>query len=215
MKLYQAGETSVGICETCQAKVTTRMVYRDYTPSGWDVTVPDVLVAVCDQCGNVVAIPHQSTPKINQFRKDQNSSKKAVQARIPRAIEEALDLVAANLGGDSKLLLPAIIRYYLNLVAENPDVAEQVKQTSLIPIARGKADRRIAIKIPQRQWNMTWTAAKHAGIANPGQLLRGLGILAADDFEIQPQGLQSGEFHRNPKAARIRSQFLRTMAKVF
>lgn len=48
------------------------MVVRDFTTSnvdGDDVTVPDVLVAACTTCDVVVGIPHQSTGKINRYRK--------------------------------------------------------------------------------------------------------------------------------------------------
>ena len=71
MRLYRSGDRSAGICEHCQARVNIRMEYRDYTPSGWGVTVPDVLVAVCERCGEVVGIPHQSTPRINEYRRGQ------------------------------------------------------------------------------------------------------------------------------------------------
>jgi YgiT-type zinc finger domain-containing protein len=72
MKPYQEGDRSAGICETCRSKVTTRMTSRHYTPAGRDVAVPDVLVAVCERCGDVVGIPHQSTLKINEYREELN-----------------------------------------------------------------------------------------------------------------------------------------------
>ncbi len=68
--------------------------------------------------------------------------------RRPRAIEEALDLITAGLGGDCKLIRPALIRYYLNRVAEDPDVAHEVKQRSALRLATSKAEARISIKVP-------------------------------------------------------------------
>jgi hypothetical protein len=213
MKLYQAGDRSVGICESCRSKVMTRLVYRDYTPTGWDVTVPDVLVAVCDRCDSVVGIPHQSTPKINEFRKEKASTREGVEARIPRGIAEALELVTASLGGDPKLVRPAVIRYYLNLVARDPKVAEEVKKGSLSQLAAGKADRRLAVKVPRRFWEPAWSAAKVAGITSKGQLLRGVAVLAADDFQISTNRSRDRNAPKITKAAKARGAFLRDMAK--
>jgi hypothetical protein len=74
MRFFQAGDRSVGICEHCRRKVATRMEYRDYAPTGWNVTVADVLIAACEACGAVVNVPHQSMPKINALRPAQTSA---------------------------------------------------------------------------------------------------------------------------------------------
>ena len=68
MNLYVAGDRSAAICERCRRRVETRMEFRDYMPPGWTRLVPDVLVAVCVVCDEVVAISHQSMPTINRFR---------------------------------------------------------------------------------------------------------------------------------------------------
>jgi hypothetical protein len=213
MRLYQDGDRSAGICETCRSRVTTRMTYRDYTPTGWDVTVPDVLVAVCDRCGEVVGVPHQSTPKINEYRKEKDSAREGVEARVPRAIAEALELVTASLGGEPRLVRPAVIRYYLNLVARDPGVAEAVKLGSMKRLATGRADRRLAVKVLRRHWEPAWSAAKAAGITNKGQLLRGVAVLAADDFQISTDSSDDRIAPKVTRAARSRNEFLRTLAK--
>ncbi len=213
MRLYQSDDRSTGICEACRAKVTTRMMYRDYRPTGWDVTVPDVLVAVCDRCGEVVGIPHQSTPKINEYRKEKVSSREVIEARVPRGILEALELVTASLGGEPKLVRPAVIRYYINLLADDPKVAQEIKKGSMKPLATGRANHRLSVKIPRRYWETAWTEAKAAGIANKGQLLRGVAMLAADDFQISADGLGEQTHPKVTRAAKLRSEFLRNMAK--
>jgi len=213
MKLYQAGDRSVGICEHCKAEVFTRMEYRDYTPTGWDVTVPDVLVAVCEQCDQVVAVPHQSMPKVNEYRKRKDDLK-AIECRISRAVEEVVDLVTANLGGDRNAIRPAIIRYYLNIVAENPKIAEAIKRESGESGVKQKNDRRITIKIQQHQWGAAWSAAKRAGITSSGQLVRGIAGLAARDFHISaPAGLLAVVDAGSPKESKARRDNLQSLAK--
>jgi hypothetical protein len=213
MRLYQDGERSAGICERCRSKVTTRMVYRDYVPTGWDRLVPDVLVAVCDQCGQVVSVPQQSMPRVNEYRKELHPAREGVEARVPRGIVEALELVTATLGGEPKVIRPAVLRYYLNLLAEDPKVARAVKEHSLRGLAAGKAVRRLSVKLYPRQWENAWSAARAAGIANRGQLLRGIAALAADDFEIYDKFSDDRASRKVSKSAKARNAFLRSLAK--
>ena len=214
MRLYQAGDRSAAICETCESKVTTRMMYRDYTPTGWDVTVPDVLVAVCENCGAVAGIPHQSTPKINEYRKEKDSAKEGVEARVPRGIEEALELITASIGGDPKYVRPAIVRYYLHLMTKDPELAKAIKLESAKPLATGKAERRLGVKVPRQNWVPAWSAAKAAGISSKGQLLRGITLLAADDFQIT-QASNSQGVPKQTRASKARCAFLRDLAKTY
>lgn len=184
MRLYQAGDRSAGVCEACKSRVTTRMEYRDYTPSGWDVAVPDVLVAACERCGRVVGVPHQSTPKINEYRKDKDAGQESIEARIPRVLDEIVDMVTAALGGDRRAIRPAIFRYYIHQMADDPEVVEAVKASSAESISSGRAEGRVSLKVLSHQWAPAWTAAREAGIRNKGELVRGIVVLAARDFGI-------------------------------
>lgn len=51
---YVEGDKSSGICETCKKKVST--YFKKHTLQN----IPDVLVSICQECGNVVGIPAQS-----------------------------------------------------------------------------------------------------------------------------------------------------------
>jgi hypothetical protein len=67
-KLYEEGEKSKAICESCKQIVDTTFASRDVPFSEGKVEVKDILVAVCDLCDRVVAIPAQSTPAIRETR---------------------------------------------------------------------------------------------------------------------------------------------------
>jgi hypothetical protein len=185
MKFYRAGDHSTGICEACRSKVVTRMEYRDYRPPDWDVTVPGVLVAVCDKCNQVVGIPHQSTPRINDYRKvkPDTHSTVSIGARVPREIEEALDLVTVTLGGPAKAIRPAVIRYYLTQMGKQTEVAQAVKRQAA-SIVKGPANRRIVVKVTSGQWAKVLKASKRAGIKSKSDLIRGVALLAAEDCQI-------------------------------
>lgn len=214
MRLYQAGERSAGVCEHCKARVRTLMEYRDYTPTGWSVSIPDVLVAVCERCGRVVAVPHQSTPKINASRKDGDLDREAIECRISRPIEEVVDLVTATLGGDRTVIRPAIFRYYLNLVAEDPKIAQAVALHGAQPASKSKNDRRITIKVRRVPWGVAWSAARDAGVVSKGQLVRGIAALAAHDFDVTaPPGVFAAVEAGGAKASSARRRELTSLAK--
>ncbi|WZO97395.1 hypothetical protein EP7_004427 [Isosphaeraceae bacterium EP7] len=215
MRLFQPGDRSVGICQHCRCKVRTVMKYVDFTPAGTDAIVPDVLLGICERCDNVVGIPYQSTPKINEHRAAAAHTQENIEARVPRSLEEALELVTASVGGTHKEFRPAMMRYYLNQVSKDPEVARQVEARSKADLARGKADRRLALKVPSRQWAAAWTAAKAAGITRNSQLLRGVAALIADDYGISLKG-KGGEglpATKPSKGARARIAFLKDLVE--
>ncbi len=213
MKLYQFGDRSLGICEVCKSRVNTRMEYRDYTPSGWDIAVPDILVAACERCCGVVGVPHQSTPKINGFRKGRAADSESIEARVPRIIEEAVELMTASLGGEPRSVRPTILRYYLNLIANDPAVAEAVKVGATNPIVMGGSVRRLAVKMSRHRWEPAWKSARAAGISSKGQLLRGIVVLAAEDFRISIRDGQLPVTLQPSKASRDRVAMLMALAK--
>jgi len=215
MKLYQAGDRSAAVCEHCKSRVAVRMEYRDYTPTGWEVTVPDVLVGVCERCGRVVSIPHQSTPKINEHRKAEDDAREAVECRVSRAVEDVVDLVTAALGGDRNALRPAIIRYYLDLVARDPKLAEAIgRGADEAGAKRQKNDRRFTIKVQKHQWGSAWAAAREAGVTSKGQLVRGIVGLAARDFRVSaPDGLLAPVDAGSAKASKARREGLASLAR--
>jgi len=214
MRLYQSGDRSAGICETCKSRVNTHMEYRDYTPTGWHETVPDVLVAVCEVCGQVVGVPHQSTPKINEHRRHKKVDQVPIEARIPRVLDEAVDLVTATLGGDRRMIRPAIFRYYINLLTDNPLLVEAVKDNAAKPISTDQAEGRVSVKVLSRQWHPAWAAAKRGGIQSKADLVRGIIVLAARDFQISfaADDLSDAKAKRL-KGAQARREALVTFAK--
>lgn len=66
MKAYREGDRSQGICRRCESLVDTQFKVRDYTLPESGKRVPSLLVAVCDRCDEVVAIPAQSTPRLRE-----------------------------------------------------------------------------------------------------------------------------------------------------
>ncbi len=60
MAHYNTGDKSKAICEDCNRMVSTTFIVRDVPFFDGSGIVNDILVSVCDDCDNVVAIPAQS-----------------------------------------------------------------------------------------------------------------------------------------------------------
>jgi hypothetical protein len=67
MKIYRESDKGRAMCEN-DGLVTTAFAYRDVPFRDGSGAVNDILVAVCDKCGEVVAIPPQSAPAIKAVR---------------------------------------------------------------------------------------------------------------------------------------------------
>jgi hypothetical protein len=67
--LWQVGDRSRGICEDCGTVAETRFELRTYPLRSPSVDVPEVLVGVCVTCKRTVAVPYQSSGKLNEARR--------------------------------------------------------------------------------------------------------------------------------------------------
>ncbi len=66
MTLLTVGDKGKAACDTCKAFVTTTYALRNVPFSDNSGVVANLLVGVCDGCGSVVTLPHQSTPAVNE-----------------------------------------------------------------------------------------------------------------------------------------------------
>jgi len=66
MKTVKAGDKSKAICHECECVVETTFMKRDVALSDSSAIVDNLLVAVCNNCDAVVALPHQSSKHVNK-----------------------------------------------------------------------------------------------------------------------------------------------------
>ncbi len=217
-RLYQAGDQGLGRCPACQEEVATRLEYRTFVPPGFEVEVADVLVEVCDRCGSILTIPPQSAARINAQRPEaaRVAMIDGIQARIPRPFEEALDLVAATVGGSPKVVRSAVLRYYLLRASWSRRIMEAVKLRATDPLAECKADRKITVKVSQHHKRELMHVAKRCGVTSEAQFLRGVLLLIADDFdiEIRPCGGEAARERPPVPGASGRRRFIERLARV-
>lgn len=93
-------DKTAGLCRSCRKRVETTYRYRDVDLDEPDVTVSNVLVAVCDQCNEIGSVPWQSNERLQVARRVElewlaNASR--IEARVPSERYEYLRLIAAQL----------------------------------------------------------------------------------------------------------------------
>lgn len=157
MKLYRAGDKSKALCETCQAVVDTTFCYRDVpfdTPPG---VVKGILVASCNTCGSVVAIPAQSTPAIKgALGEARATASRPIEVNLPAPFVETLDLAAYRIDQDATTQFrKSLLAYYIHRCAESSALQDQVRTAvqGLIahPLSHGNTPRkRLSFKVTPR-----------------------------------------------------------------
>lgn len=147
MRFYLEGEKSTAICNVCKRKVATRMERRDCQPEGFANPILGLLVAACEACGTALTIPAQSCARINALRKAARPATKPVDARVSAELEDAIGLVVSELGGPAALVQPGLLRLYLGMVADSPEVAARIKEHSAtFPMALD-GPRRLSVRV--------------------------------------------------------------------
>jgi hypothetical protein len=179
-KFWRAGDRSRAICEECGKVVETRFEYRTYSLSRPRVDVPDVLVAVCMVCDQTVAVPYQSSPRLNEARK---AAEGALEARIPRHLEDVLAVVASHYGRNDSEFRAVVLRYYLHALGENEAFALHVRELATGELARGTADERLSLKVQKPVLSRAWDSARNAGIRSKTDMVKGAILAAAEDLE--------------------------------
>ncbi|MGF6722740.1 hypothetical protein P3T43_002091 [Paraburkholderia sp. GAS41] len=152
-KLYEEGEKSKAICETCDQIVTTTFVRRDVPFSDGNGEAKNILVSVCDLCDEMVAVPAQSTPAIREARL---KIVKAVEAQLPAIYLDMLDLAAYTIDSASSTEFRKVLMvFYLHRFASGEYPRERLLRAHRAGMERfkeerGAARRRLSMKVTPR-----------------------------------------------------------------
>ena len=66
MSKYQEGAKSMAVCPYCEKSVTATLTNETLSLCEGELEVENVLVDICDICGNMTAIPARSLPPIHK-----------------------------------------------------------------------------------------------------------------------------------------------------
>ena len=125
MKLRRAGERSRAIREADGLSPTT-FAYRDVSFNDGSGVAKQVLVGVCDRCGQVVSFPPQSTPAI---RAERPRADVPIEAVLPAVYLDALDLACYRIDpAVSQDFRKRLLMYYVRRAVDDKAPAEYQKQ---------------------------------------------------------------------------------------
>jgi len=153
MKVFLEGDKGKAICERCAAVVPTTFVRRDVPFSDGSGVAKNILAAACDVCGDVVAIPAQSTPAIRRARKEALDS---LEASLPAIYVDLLDyavhVIDRHASTDFRRVL---LTYFVHKAATDKRAPARLKKAHdravlKYPERRGAARRRLSMKVPHR-----------------------------------------------------------------
>jgi hypothetical protein len=152
-KLYIEGEKSKAICDSCQQLVTSTFARRNVPFSDGKGEVKDILVAVCDLCDQVIAVPAQSAPAIREVRQKEA---KAIEAQLPAIYLDMLDLAAYAVDSAASTEFRKVLMVlYLHRFASGEYPRERLLKAHRSALARfaeqrGAARRRLSMKVTPR-----------------------------------------------------------------
>jgi hypothetical protein len=150
MKIFKEGDKSKAVCHHCKELVVTTFRVQDakIKDAGVSYNVPDVLVAICDQCDVVVSVPQQSFAAVAEVRR--KTEKKSLNVRVPRHLLDILNVSIVDLGIQiSADLRSQLLRLYI--ASASKDSGNKVWLTSNLDseLLRGgfKRSSRFSMKI--------------------------------------------------------------------
>lgn len=199
MKLYTAGDRGKAICESCKKIVTTTFAYRDVPFSDGPGMVKDILVAQCDECESVIAVPPQSTPAIKAARE---TATKSIEVILPAPYVELLDLAAYRIDSKAttafrKCLLAFYIHKQASLGDADMTMANVISRSprSLKNIGADVPRKRLSFKVAPRLNNDIEKIMKASSL-NRTEVIRRLMIQINHDINLPEKPKYLAELKR-------------------
>lgn len=189
-KLYAPNEKSRAICPHCAKLVATTFAYRDVPFDDGTGTVKDILVAVCDECEAILAVPAQSTVAIRRAREAADISLE-VSLKAPEL--DILDAAAFQIDPQAtSRLRKAIFTYYLRRLNRDPEELNSAKdaltdwiairdQMHKLAAKERIPNRRISFKLAPRTDAMIHEVMTSTGW-NKTKLVRGVVMMAENEI---------------------------------
>lgn len=178
MRILREGDRGEGLCPECRRRVATRYTYRTVHLEQSEVDVANVLVGVCELCGETASIPAQSTPKLKEAREEKTV---VLNARIPHHLDDVLRLLADHFDVPSWSFRSGLVRFYLHELAENDGFARRVKRLAESGLAKGPAASKLSVRTSRQLASAAWERAREAGLRTRTGMLKGLILAGYED----------------------------------
>lgn len=181
MNFYKENEKSKAICENCRKIVITTFKYGDFKLN--NLIIPDILLGYCDICGEVVSVPHQSTYKINSYRKQHETKKK--EFRIPLHMHDVLYTIGAHskISRKPNTICRIVSKYYLTKLksARHKTLLSSIYKSTNDVLAKGASKSRLSCVFDLDDYKIFMERKKELGVSE-ATLLKGFIMTAKYDF---------------------------------
>lgn len=180
MQILKVGDSQKAACEHCRSFKTATFMLKDVPFSDGSGLAKNVLAGVCEGCGQVILLPHQSTPAVKQQFEAQ---RKALESRVPAHMIDILNLASFELGGGTEFV-PSLVRFYLHSLSTNDMSSEGIGDYLQTDLAKGKAQKRLSLKGRQVSEQMDQLKAA-TNIKSTTDLLKGIVLKIHDDLLVK------------------------------
>jgi hypothetical protein len=178
MRILKEGDRGTALAEG-RGRVEVEYRYRELElDSG--VRVPGVLVGVDPTTNEVLTVPAQSQPRIRDARIA--VKEEVIEVRVPRPLEDILEVVADRYGARASRFAPALIRYYLARAAAEPELATRMARLAGSPLAEGKRVGRLRVRCRPDVVESVDALLEGLGEVSRSDLVRGAILAAKEDL---------------------------------
>lgn len=168
------GQVTKAICETCKKRVTATFSYGEFRFDD-GLVVEDVMRAVCDECGEPVAIAGQSSHRLRTTLDDQKHKRTTL--RLPQELEDFIALELSRVGahpGHEELYFRALL---LACHRQEKKIGALLKRAK-DPVLSRPHTASVTLRLSPKLLQVLESLRTHSGIQNLSELLRRLLVLA-------------------------------------
>ncbi len=178
MRIWKDGDESRAICPHCKRRTDVVFRRRSVQSAAPSVSVPDVLVAVCQECDGVAMIPQQSSARL---RRGVERPKQVVNVRLPGHLSDVLTLLADRWAAGARSGTAVAMRLLLHRFGNEPVFARRAKAHLGDSLAQGAADLDLSLRIPSSTMVAVDDMARILGIDTRADVIRGVLVTAKED----------------------------------
>jgi hypothetical protein len=142
--------------------------------------VPNVLVGIDDDRGEVLVVPSQSTPRLKAAR--DRVKDEVFQVKIPHELDDILVLLADRFTASPSKFTPALLRFYLTEASASRKLAGRLVRLSRSRLASGRTGARLSFRASSSFASSVRQASKTVAGASRSVLARGAIVAAKEDL---------------------------------
>jgi len=179
MRIVKEGDKKKVLCSDCGLADATYLI-RNVNFSNNSGTVKNILAAVCDQCGEIVSIPKQSTARV---KAEYNKIKRSLDVRIPVHYLDILNLASQRIDMNmSESFNKALVRYYLHALSTHRYSQKGLKKLLQTDIAKAKSSKPFSMKVKQRTFDEVQSLMRDQGFRNRTEVLKSIILRINEDL---------------------------------